>query len=222
MSITPFPGQLPEENDRWYSRLCSYIALKGRRSVRKVYEDEWLKALEKKLRRRDKATEGKPARLPDSVPGAWSRAMLAYHWMERTAAWDTAETERKQIELATAQDEQRQHELDAARLMRDKGKAMIGLPHVRSHIEQDDKHITIEAADPSVPRTAAVLFKESREQARGALEMPQGKSEAYNYNIDLSKLSIEQLEMLADGTDIRAVLAFKSESATVTESAPIA
>lgn len=152
---------LPGENSLWFGRFKKWLQQPQPRSLLSIYNSERAR----KGKRSDATT----------YPHAWGNAKERFHWVARTAAFDTAEQQRKDCEWETMREQERCTELAIAEALRKKAFTLLSLP------VQVEKEIRDRNGTPVEYRlmvefrafaVAAQLFAEARAHARLGLEMP--------------------------------------------------
>jgi hypothetical protein len=152
-NLTPFPPKLHEEPNHWYRRFCIWLAMRPKRSVLDVHNQERARKGLKRI---------------DGLPGSWDGKPELYDWVERAKKWDIAETERLNAELAQAREEWQTTELAAAKELLGKGRAFIeAIPLASDFL--GDKPVK---GDPQAVRVATQCIMDASTLARRALAMP--------------------------------------------------
>ena len=161
MTPTPIPPRLSDEPAQWYARFARWLTMPMPRSVLGCYLLEW-ESKKKKKRGGPKKPEKKPA----NTPGSWEGKPVLYKWEERARAWDAAEVERLNAELAQARDDWRKAEMEAAQKLHERG--MEGL---KIALGAETSETEIKAV-----RVATQCLSEASELGRRALEMPTART----------------------------------------------
>lgn len=172
-SLTPFPKKLETEPNHWYRRFCVWLEMRPRRSVLEVYNRERIKKSKKRQ---------------DSPPGSWDGKPELYDWKTRAEVWDDAETERLNAELAQAREEWQTKELDAAKELLDKGRALVQSIPLASDFS-GDKPVK---GDPQAVRVATQCIMDASTLARRALAMP-------------TERTVNQFEKMSDAEVLRFI-----------------
>lgn len=153
--------RLPEENSLWHGRFKVWLGQKKPRSLLAIYNAE----RERKGARKKALT----------VPEPWGEAKAKYCWLDRAAAWDKAEQERLDRELAEKREAEREEELKIAEELREKARKMIALPETVETVKRNGKGEEI--AWLLIPefrafKAASDMFGQAKNHARAALLMP--------------------------------------------------
>jgi hypothetical protein len=177
--ITPLPGRLAGENELWYRRFCAYVTMGGRRSALEICN-------------REREAEGRKRGV--DVSGAWRDKPVKFSWVDRAAAWDKAEIERKANDLASEREAQRRRELEAAALLLKKGQEGVKLPLITATTKMPDGRVVEVKGDTAAVNTGIRALVESSNMARRALEM-------VGTRINVSQLTDAELIRLLDLTE---------------------
>ena len=163
-------GRQPGEPEHWFRRFQQYLDQEPPRSVLRVYRGY--------LARKGPERSGKtPLEKIDYFPPTWRAARDKYHWLDRASAYDRDQDEERERLKRKAKVAQEERELRSATLLYDKADELIAFPTVireEEAIGEDGnlQKITMMSADPIVFRSAALLYREARANARASLKMP--------------------------------------------------
>ena len=186
----PHPwDKLPSESTRWYSRFIKFRDLGSDRTIYKAY-----------------CFITKSQKKPGyGAPGAWKEAAEKFNWNERAQAWDLAQIRKLEEDLQERQQKEIEAEMEDARIIRDKGRAILEkLPLL---LDKDGDGRILFPASATEYNAARAMISEAAKLSRMALNMPLETLRLDNLNIDLTNLSDDQIERLAKGENAISVLA---------------
>lgn len=152
--------KLPNEKGLWFDRFLIFLKQKPPRSLLAIYNDE---------------RAGKGTKKSSSSPASWERARENDRWDERAEAYDAEQRVIQDAKWAALREAERAEELQLAVLMRGKARELLTLPVKAEEVKYNRNGEEIDVIlvpEHRAFQAAAVLTKEARTHARGALEMP--------------------------------------------------
>lgn len=216
-------SRMEGETNRWFQRFEAFRVMGPGRSWLSIYRAEW-------RRRRESAGKSVTPE-PKKVPGSWAKYAHGFQIVERAQAWDKYLTDQAgaaieaswrakvmgPTEVLARLSEQAQ--TNPARFMTEKEITIPGEHHKDGSVDPD---MTIKSADldwDEIRKNGHLIKKISFTQYGPVIEMYSvqealqlmgkhwGQFNDRSLQIDLSKLTDEQLARLAAGEDIVHVLA---------------
>jgi len=188
----------PEETTKAYDAFCVYRDLGSGRSLNGAYCKE--KGRQKGVKR---------------ASGHWNRWYRQNNWKSRAEAYDHHLDDIKRQAEAQKWKKRGRDLVDAQyetyEAMLAKGQQMLQFPLARQTVEQRDEqghptHVTVEPARWNM-NSAVHLIKAAFELGRLASGLPTKNERSTTLNIDVTKLTDEQLDRIAHGEDPAIVLA---------------
>jgi len=204
--VKPWERQRDEngelEPNRWFDRFTAYRLLGASRTLLGCVNEE-------------RAIKGH--KKSSYTPGSWRKAFEVWNWATRAEAWDKHLRQEAEAQWEERRKEIKEREWEQAEKLIERAEKMLGYPLSEViQTDQEGRQVIVKPVRWS-QRDVTRFLETASKLARMAAGMGEA---AQALNIDVSKLTMEQLERISRGEDPIAVLATTGGRGAGDEAAP--